>query len=794
MIILAGSAGHAANLGRYLMAQGENERVELRDIRGVDADTPLEALLDMAETAHLATDCQKPLYHAVINPEPGEEMTPERWDRAAALLEERLGLDDHARVVVMHTKEGREHMHVVWSRLDEDEGRLVRMSHDYAKGEAVARQLEEEFGHGRVPGPHSREADEPRPERAPDRDAMEQGKRSGIDPRALKERVTELWEQSDCGRAFVAAMDQEGFVVAAGDRRDFVIVDPEGGVHGLRRSISGGREAAIREKMADVDRDSLPGVTEAQALQEMRSAAVEQGIMRAPPELPRSAYEEHQERAARAVEGLHGDGDRLAELQAENAVVFGRDEAGRIHACTERYGFQLSDMELLRFQSVPDEADAMPTLKEAKRAAYGLAQRNAMAETIRAGIGETRETDDGGAAFAARIEASDLRLRQDEGGRFYVADAYRRHIELESVAPDSAALLSGLADVEQFRSRADRQEAYDRDAARAAHMVERLEAAEHIGELYADGQSAGLAFGQRDGAVYIVTAKHEFALEADQGRKFLDLITAAHRALDEPGFMAGELPSIEDARRAVFRESHEERFADAARAAYEHSREAGDGGIAFASEVFRAGYTLERDYGDRLYVCDGRRRMNVAEIAPDWTETLAALQEERVWLGFEKFASAEDRAGVWEQRRADHEQRQAESTLHRIIHAPDHGIARAADATETLMSGVTGAVADIGESAARLFTRYMAGLADFFTGGGTPQHEAPPPPPRAERPEPSVSDQARHELHNMPDHYAAMERDLFRDAGDPDLTRRAQDIARRQAEARERDRDLERER
>ncbi|MFN1208979.1 relaxase/mobilization nuclease domain-containing protein, partial [Enterococcus lactis] len=69
-------------------------------------------------------------------------------------LEAALGLTGQPRIVVVHEKEGREHCHIVWSRIDLDRMAAISDSHNYPKHEEVARALEREFGHARVQGVH----------------------------------------------------------------------------------------------------------------------------------------------------------------------------------------------------------------------------------------------------------------------------------------------------------------------------------------------------------------------------------------------------------------------------------------------------------------------------------------------------------------------------------------------------------------------------------------------------------------------------------------------------------------
>jgi type IV secretory system conjugative DNA transfer VirD4/TraG family protein/relaxase-like protein len=245
----------------------------------------------------------EPLYHANIDPDRKVKMPAEQWQRSIDALEEKLGLQDHARAVVLHVKHGREHIHVVWNRINLETMRTVHDGHNYRKHELVARTLEREFGHERVQGAHIEREGKPRPERTAPKWAMQQGERLKIDPRQVKAQVQELWKASDSGRSFAAALNDRGFAIAKGDRRDFIIVDHAGGVHSLGRCV-GSKASEVRGRMADVDRETLPTVE--QAVEAMRA--------RPPAERPapeRSAVREEFAQAAAVVNAPKTDRSRL---------------------------------------------------------------------------------------------------------------------------------------------------------------------------------------------------------------------------------------------------------------------------------------------------------------------------------------------------------------------------------------------------------------------------------------------------------------------------------------------------
>jgi len=201
-------------------------------------------------------------------------MTREQWFRAADVLEKELGLDGQPRVIVLHKKEGREHIHVVWARTDLETLTLRSDSRTYAAHERASARLEEEFGHEHVPGKwHKRDMDKELPMAELNHVEWQQKTRSGLDPRLRKEEITSLYERADNGQALKAALEDAGYVLANGDRRALVVVDIAGEVHSLNRQIATAKAKDIREKIADLDPASLPDVAEARELQQQRREA-----------------------------------------------------------------------------------------------------------------------------------------------------------------------------------------------------------------------------------------------------------------------------------------------------------------------------------------------------------------------------------------------------------------------------------------------------------------------------------------------------------------------------------------
>jgi hypothetical protein len=269
MIIKGKSRAGPIALAAHLGNAEKNERVTLLEVKGTVAQDLRGALVEMDACA-LGTRCERPLYHAAISPGPPHRLTPEQRQEAIDALEKKLGLQGHARVVVIHEKLGREHIHVVWSRIDLDKMRSVSDSHNYRKHEEVARDLERRFGHERVQGAHHEREGVKRPDRTPSRSELRQEERTGIKGKRVKHELTEAFRASDSPDAFRAALEDKGYVLAKGDRRDFVVIDRAGGVHSLARRLDGIKAAELREFMAPIDQNSVPTLGELEELIEER--------------------------------------------------------------------------------------------------------------------------------------------------------------------------------------------------------------------------------------------------------------------------------------------------------------------------------------------------------------------------------------------------------------------------------------------------------------------------------------------------------------------------------------------
>ena len=227
IIIEGGSRSAGRWWTRHLQNTETNERVQLVEIAGLSAETVPGMFREMRALAQ-GTKCKNYFYQANINPRADEHLTPAQWHAAVETLGRNLGFEGQPYFVIEHEKEGRTHRHIIWSRIDQETMTAISDSLTARIHEQTSRQLEATFGleAGKSILVPNREFE--RPERRAKKHERFRGAQSGLDPHAVANELKALREHSDNGQSFRAAIEAAGYVLARGDRRDFVVVDRTG--------------------------------------------------------------------------------------------------------------------------------------------------------------------------------------------------------------------------------------------------------------------------------------------------------------------------------------------------------------------------------------------------------------------------------------------------------------------------------------------------------------------------------------------------------------------------------------
>ncbi len=248
MIIKASQRGGARNLANHLASTRDNDHVTVHEVRGLCGQSLHAALLEIEAVSH-GTQCQQPLFSVSFNPPLNEEVSHSTFDDAFARLERKMGLEDQARVVVYHEKEGRRHAHVVWSRIDFDAMKSIRMSHFKTKCTELSRDLYLEHGWDMPDGFQKKQNSDPFDLSNAE---WQQCKRRGVDVRDLKALCQDAWARSDNMGGFRHALEEKGLFLCRGDKRGFVMLDHQNNVFSLTR-YGGIRKKELELKLGKPD-------------------------------------------------------------------------------------------------------------------------------------------------------------------------------------------------------------------------------------------------------------------------------------------------------------------------------------------------------------------------------------------------------------------------------------------------------------------------------------------------------------------------------------------------------------
>lgn len=261
MIIKPNRHNNGARLARYISSDKDGERAEVVEVYGLASENIVDAFRDIQVMAD-AKGIGKPFLHLSIRLPEGEILSREQWSQTKDRILSRLGLtgQPHAFAFHLDAKTGQvANAHLAVSVLDEATGKTRPLPFYALKVKALARQLEEEFDLTRV-----RNHREGPIRYGATRNEERQAQRLGFKKEAVRNPIRRCWDATDCGRGFDDALAEAGLILAdARPRRDYVVIDPTGGLHALGERILGVSAAGIRQRLSDLDRDNLPTVEQA---------------------------------------------------------------------------------------------------------------------------------------------------------------------------------------------------------------------------------------------------------------------------------------------------------------------------------------------------------------------------------------------------------------------------------------------------------------------------------------------------------------------------------------------------
>lgn len=275
MILKASERAYGQDLARHLLNAHDNEHVELVELRGFVSDDLSGAFKEAEALCRGTKRTSKYLFSLSLNPPEDANATLEDFENAAQQIEDKLGLTGQPRALVLHDKNGRLHAHVVWSRIDAETMTAKQLPHFKRKLMDIAHDLYLEHGwqlpngletHGKARAVNYELAE------------AQQSKRVKRDPEELKRLFQSCWEISDDLTSFRAALLEQGFGLARGDRRGFVAVDTSDEVYSLSRWC-GVKTRELKARLGDPDEltdiDTMRTVLISEGEEEKRRAQVE---------------------------------------------------------------------------------------------------------------------------------------------------------------------------------------------------------------------------------------------------------------------------------------------------------------------------------------------------------------------------------------------------------------------------------------------------------------------------------------------------------------------------------------
>ncbi|WP_195819405.1 AAA family ATPase [Roseobacter sp. MH60115] len=231
MILEGNERGYSAELARHLLNPRDNDHVTVHALDGFVADD-LHGALAEAEAISGATRCRKYLFSLSLNPPANEDVSVETFEETIRQVEARLGLAGQPRAIVFHEKNGRRHAHAVWSRIDVQELKAINIAHYKRKLCSLSQELYQLHEWDMPAG--FRDAGKRDPLNYTRQEAA-QAKQTQRDSKAQKAMFQACWAASDSRAGFEAALKEQGFALARGDRRGFVAIDAAGKVWSLSR-------------------------------------------------------------------------------------------------------------------------------------------------------------------------------------------------------------------------------------------------------------------------------------------------------------------------------------------------------------------------------------------------------------------------------------------------------------------------------------------------------------------------------------------------------------------------------
>ncbi|PHR93694.1 MAG: hypothetical protein COA69_03410 [Robiginitomaculum sp.] len=274
MILSGSSRSGALDLALHLSNSVDNERVVISELRQSASGSIYGAFREWEVIAD-NTNCKKSFYSLSISPDPSQrDWTDKEWQYALDHIENKLGLFGQPRAVVFHEKIGesdgelRKHCHVVWSRINGRTLKAIHMGNDYYHLRTCTKELAKVFD---LQIYYKTGKDKIEARKQSYDLGKSQGKNRDLDSaEARKNLITKLWHEHSDAKVLTATMSEQGYIIAQGNRRAFVVVDRDSQIHSLARQIDGVKTKQVKQRLGLPE--SYPSIEEAKDQQRIIKA------------------------------------------------------------------------------------------------------------------------------------------------------------------------------------------------------------------------------------------------------------------------------------------------------------------------------------------------------------------------------------------------------------------------------------------------------------------------------------------------------------------------------------------
>ncbi|OHU89214.1 MULTISPECIES: relaxase/mobilization nuclease domain-containing protein [Pseudoalteromonas] len=230
MILHGNSRGGARDLALHLL-KDENDHVTIHELRGFASEDLVSALKEIQAISR-GTKAKQYLFSLSLNPPANECVPTDIFEETIERIEDKLKLTGQQRAIVFHEKNLRRHCHVVWSRIDGESMKAIPLPFTKRKLMEISRELYFENGWDMPDGFLCKK------NRDPNNFTLgqwQQAKRTAQNPKDIKDRLKSCWSTSKTASALQSSLQSQGFTLAKGNRRAYVVVDQNCEVYSLPR-------------------------------------------------------------------------------------------------------------------------------------------------------------------------------------------------------------------------------------------------------------------------------------------------------------------------------------------------------------------------------------------------------------------------------------------------------------------------------------------------------------------------------------------------------------------------------